>query len=543
MGALLSRWRKSKEPTEILEELEGNIQECINFRLANQESQKRWAKRLLLWGVAIYLTLVALFYFVYFPDGGLERITHSCLVVAVPLFFLFLFRKTLIWYYSRRITYNEEKLLELKEEKEKTLQEVMETMPYNKASKLLERFGSDKHKAMTPPRLGTPVSAAHTPGTELRQRRGAPAKGMPPITAPPPPSSAALAIGAPQTPLNKSPGAPTVRPSLNTPVRPVGPPGSVRPNGPAINGTPVRPRTFMAPPNTPGGPMIRPPALPRPIVAPDRGPFEKMVDYLVGDGPSNRYALICRRCARHNGMALKEEFEYIQFHCAYCQFLNPAKRRRPIAPRLPIDSSNPPSECESEVDSNSTSPNKPLRPGHPPSRTPSAESLGPSTTAAASDGEGSVESAEDGTVSASAPPLEPTVEEEDSSPSSSETTNDNQEEVSPLIDGASGDGTAGDSVSGEATSGLIATGSGDAHNKPSAAINTPTYDHPVSDPVQGGSGDKPMIEADLEGEDAEEDKEPVEEPKSIGPGQTVKTDELIQPKLPMAPPEAMEVEA
>jgi len=52
-----------------------------------------------------------------------------------------------------------------------------------------------------------------------------------------------------------------------------------------------------------------------------------------------------------------------------------------------------------------------------------------------------------------------------------------------------------------------------------------------------------MIEADLEGEDAEEDAEPVEEPESIGPGQTAKTDELIQPKLPMAPPEAMEVEA
>ena len=35
------------------------------------------------------------------------------------------------------------------------------------------------------------------------------------------------------------------------------------------------------------------------------------MEYFVGDGPSNRYALICNKCAGHNGMALKEEFEYI----------------------------------------------------------------------------------------------------------------------------------------------------------------------------------------------------------------------------------------
>ena len=35
------------------------------------------------------------------------------------------------------------------------------------------------------------------------------------------------------------------------------------------------------------------------------------MEYLVGDGPNNRYALICSQCHSHNGMALKEEFEYI----------------------------------------------------------------------------------------------------------------------------------------------------------------------------------------------------------------------------------------
>ena len=35
-----------------------------------------------------------------------------------------------------------------------------------------------------------------------------------------------------------------------------------------------------------------------------------MAEYFVGDGPSYRYALICKICRGHNGMALKDEFEY-----------------------------------------------------------------------------------------------------------------------------------------------------------------------------------------------------------------------------------------
>ena len=36
----------------------------------------------------------------------------------------------------------------------------------------------------------------------------------------------------------------------------------------------------------------------------------------------------------HNGMALKEEFEYLSFRCCYCYYLNPAKKQRPFAPRM-----------------------------------------------------------------------------------------------------------------------------------------------------------------------------------------------------------------
>ena len=44
----------------------------------------------------------------------------------------------------------------------------------------------------------------------------------------------------------------------------------------------------------------------------------QFVEYIIGDGPSNRYALICRQCFSHNGMALKEDFEFISMLPLIC---------------------------------------------------------------------------------------------------------------------------------------------------------------------------------------------------------------------------------
>jgi len=59
-------------------------------------------------------------------------------------------------------------------------------------------------------------------------------------------------------------------------------------------------------------PAVAPgPPLPRPILPRDRSSIDRMMEYLIGDGPQNRYALICSQCCSHNGMALREEFEYL----------------------------------------------------------------------------------------------------------------------------------------------------------------------------------------------------------------------------------------
>lgn len=53
------------------------------------------------------------------------------------------------------------------------------------------------------------------------------------------------------------------------------------------------------------------PPLPRQVLPRERSYVDKIFESLVGDGPQNRYALICRYCQSHNGMALAEEFEYL----------------------------------------------------------------------------------------------------------------------------------------------------------------------------------------------------------------------------------------
>ena len=41
--------------------------------------------------------------------------------------------------------------------------------------------------------------------------------------------------------------------------------------------------------------------------------MDKFVEFVIGDGPNNRYALICSQCHSHNGMALQEDYEYMTF--------------------------------------------------------------------------------------------------------------------------------------------------------------------------------------------------------------------------------------
>ncbi|XP_051815863.1 endoplasmic reticulum junction formation protein lunapark-B-like isoform X2 [Acanthochromis polyacanthus] len=317
MGGLLSRWRMKPTTVEQLENLDKEIKELEEFRAKNQRLQKLWVGRLLLYSSVLYLLTSLVVYCLYLPEEWLQRIAMALPFFIYPVLVWFI-RKLLIFLFSKRTERNNDKLEDLKVVKKKILEEVMETETYKNAKLILERFDPEaKKKAELE---STPVRSPMTPrpGQELRQR-GIPMRPMPMGT------PAAMGMTPP-------PGARPMMGPGGTPVAPGGPPERSALSASILQG--AAPRTPCSP--IPGVGLHPPgPPLARPILPKDRGAVDRVIEYLVGDGPQNRYALICQQCFSHNGMALKEEFEYLAFRCAYCYFLNPARKTRPQAPRLP----------------------------------------------------------------------------------------------------------------------------------------------------------------------------------------------------------------
>ncbi|XP_071387970.1 endoplasmic reticulum junction formation protein lunapark-A [Centroberyx affinis] len=321
MGAVVSRWRAKPSTVEVLEGIDKDIQTLEEYSEKYQRQLKIWVGRLLLYSSLLYLITCLVVYFWYLPEQLMGRLILSLPFVVFPLL-VWLLRKMLIILFSRRTEKNNEKLEELKAQKRKILEEVMETETYKTAKMILERFDPDSKKTVE--LESTPVGPHMTPkpGQELRQRNVIPK--TPPVVVNPAGSAAA------RPPLASGPTYPGRSPHS----APGGPPER------SLSAVAAQ-QSLMRKPVTPGTPVLgvgmHPPGPPlaRPVLPRERGAVDRVIEYLVGDGPQNRYALICQQCLSHNGMALKEEFEYVAFRCAYCYFLNPARKTRPQAPRLP----------------------------------------------------------------------------------------------------------------------------------------------------------------------------------------------------------------
>lgn len=320
MGAVFSRWRTKQSTVEVLEGIEKDIQTLEEYSAKNQRQLKIWVGRLLLYSSILYLLTCVVVYLWYLPEQLMGRLILSLPFVFFPLL-VWLLRKFLVFIFSRRTEKNNEKLEDLKGQKRKILEEVMETETYKNAKMILERFDPESKKKIELEASPAGPMMTPKPGQELRHRNVMPktpiAMVNPGIAAARPPSASGPTHSGRTT--HSAPGGPPER-GLSA----VAAQQSLM-RKPVTPGTPV-PGVGMHPP----GPPLARPVLPR-----ERGAVDRVIEYLVGDGPGNRYALICQQCLSHNGMALKEEFEYIAFRCAYCYFLNPAKKTRPQAPRLP----------------------------------------------------------------------------------------------------------------------------------------------------------------------------------------------------------------
>ncbi|KAF7135277.1 hypothetical protein RHSIM_Rhsim08G0224200 [Rhododendron simsii] len=80
----------------------------------------------------------------------------------------------------------------------------------------------------------------------------------------------------------------------------------------------------------------------------DGGWIARIAALLVGEDPTQSYALICGNCHMHNGLARKEDFPYIVYYCPHCNALNRSKH-------LGVSGSNSPS-MSPEMAKSSTQP-------------------------------------------------------------------------------------------------------------------------------------------------------------------------------------------
>ncbi|XP_044738645.1 endoplasmic reticulum junction formation protein lunapark-B isoform X2 [Chrysoperla carnea] len=276
MGAIISKFRKKRTTYEVLENLEERIKEIEEYKSNTELQRKKLVGHFILFSVGIYVIAAVLFYFFFFPATLYDQIFYITPLLIFPIIIV-LVKRLLTWYFNRKIRRNQTKLVDMKSEKRKLLDKVMETETYKKAKEILEKFD--------------PQQLRKSPNTSSME--------ISPIT---PLKSTSLSLNTSRS-LPISQGASKINPSSAT--------QQMRPGG--------------APPNLP---------MPRTIIARERSVLDKMVEYLIGDGPNNRFALICKNCQSHNGMALREEFEYISFRCCYCYTYNPARKLRAVAPKL-----------------------------------------------------------------------------------------------------------------------------------------------------------------------------------------------------------------
>ncbi|XP_010447623.1 PREDICTED: uncharacterized protein At2g24330 [Camelina sativa] len=99
---------------------------------------------------------------------------------------------------------------------------------------------------------------------------------------------------------------------------------------------------------------------PQGYAAPDGSWISRVAALLVGEDPTQSFALICRNCHMHNGLARKEDFAYITYYCPHCNALNKPKNSDentllPAVSASPMTDTLPLIETSEVVNSSSSS--------------------------------------------------------------------------------------------------------------------------------------------------------------------------------------------
>ncbi|KAB7504749.1 Protein lunapark [Armadillidium nasatum] len=338
MGIIWSRFKKKESTKDKLQKIQNEISNLEEYREHTEQRRKKLVGSLIAYSIFFYLIAAIIGYFYYLPPTLSEKLLYATPFIGF-IVLIYVIKQLLSCYYRWKVRRNENKLSALKDKKAEILEQVMDTETYKVAKEILEIYAPEQIRktsmAIKSP-LVTPISSSTQRMTipsssgDVRRRIISPQTSQ---------SYSQRQIHTPVRPANLPTPLPFTRPAV-TPR-----PQQIRPNlssSSSLQSSRIR-YSSVAPMNSlQFSPTVNPsasssvteppgPPMPRPILPRERGILDRFVEYLVGDGPSNRYALVCKQCESHNGMALKEEFPL--YRCAYCFYWNPARKQKPAPPR------------------------------------------------------------------------------------------------------------------------------------------------------------------------------------------------------------------
>lgn len=190
---------------------------------------------------------------------------------------IFLLKILVAWWFQRKVNLNSEQLGELRAEKRQLLDQVKTKETYKDAVEILQRFGGND-KSFSSPLLSTPGRNNNSsPNINMNNT-----KMMVNTSTNMTPLSSAFKTPAARQLMNVNSNISALQHRMNSQT--------------PYDGN----RSLMAPSSINVVRNIK--RTPYPIIdSSQKSVVDKMVDYLIGDGPSNRFAMVCQQCYKHNG--------------------------------------------------------------------------------------------------------------------------------------------------------------------------------------------------------------------------------------------------
>jgi hypothetical protein len=305
----LFKFRIFKFRATLAEELEDLHTESLHLQQALTQSrllQRTWTKWFAIYAILAYLALNVAYYTLFLSHDYMIR-TYAVMTSVAVAALLYGIHWLIRWYFRTTIHIKEDRLASFRDRKQELIEEVKNKETYAVAKTILEKYGET-----VAPDVRPTSTVSDNANKDPHQRVS---------VKPTPPGSNKPAVSV--TPNNIG--------TLQTTSSPM--PVHAGPNRLAMNATPGK--------------------LPRTILPPQRTFWGAILDVIVGDGPSKRYALICKSCNSHNGMALEEEYEYLSFRCAYCNYFNSSRKQKPVF-QGDIVAHDPPSTTTNQPQNEST---------------------------------------------------------------------------------------------------------------------------------------------------------------------------------------------